>query len=76
MSLLPDVGFVRLKQIIGNAKSVPPLIPIIPISKSAFWAGVKSGRFPQPVKFSPRCTMWRVEDIRQLIQQLKGDLEM
>ncbi|MFN0264840.1 helix-turn-helix transcriptional regulator [Tepidamorphus sp. 3E244] len=59
-STLPETGFVRLKQIIGPNQPIP-------VSKSTWWAGVKSGRFPQPVKLGPRTTAWRVEDIRRLI---------
>jgi len=58
---LPETGFVRLSQIIPR---------IIPISKSHWWAGVKDGRYPRPVKLSERCTAWRVEDIRALIERL------
>lgn len=68
---LPETGFLRLPQIIGkpactktNAAAVPALIPV---KKSCWWSGVKSGRFPKPVKFGPRITVWRVEDIRKLI---------
>lgn len=57
---LPATGFVRLASIL------PPNGPI-PVSKSTWWAGVKSGRFPKPVKLGPRTTAWRVEDIRALI---------
>jgi predicted DNA-binding transcriptional regulator AlpA len=39
-----------------------------PVSKSTWWAGVKDGRFPQPLKLGARVTVWRVEDIRVLIQ--------
>ncbi len=66
--LLPETGFLRLHQIIGNPKSCPPSTPIIPVSKSTWWAGVKSGRFPAPVKtLGIRITAWRVEDILALI---------
>ena len=41
----------------------------IPVSPSTWWAGVKSGRFPQPVKLGPRITAWREEDIRDLIER-------
>ncbi|RII26680.1 MAG: transcriptional regulator [Geobacter sp.] len=58
---LPETGFVRLSQIIPS---------IIPISRSHWWAGVKAGRYPSPVKLSARCTAWRVEDIRALIERL------
>ena len=41
---------------------------IIPVKKSCWWDGVKTGRFPKPVKLGPgRVTVWRVEDIRALI---------
>lgn len=64
---LPPTGFLRLSQIVGNKTCTPPLPGLIPVSKSAWWAGVQSGRFPQPIKLSPRVTVWRVEDIRELI---------
>lgn len=64
---LPETGYVRLSQIVGNPKSNPPTPPIIPISKSTWWAGVKSGHYPPPVKLGPRITAWRVEDIRAFI---------
>ena len=67
MHQLPETGFLRLQQIIGNPKSDPPVPAIIPVKKSYWWEGVKSGRFPKPVKLSPRVTAWRVEDIRDLI---------
>jgi hypothetical protein len=65
MNQLPETGFLRLKQIIGDPKAGIP--PIIPVQKSCWWDGVKSGRFPKPVKLGPRVTVWRVEDIRALI---------
>jgi len=67
---LPETGYVRLSQIIGNLKADPPIPPIIPVSKSTWWSGVKTGRYPKPVKtLGPRITAWRVEDIRSLIVQ-------
>lgn len=64
---LPETGYLRLAQIVGDKKAGIPAV--IPVSKSTWWAGVKSGRFPQPVKLSERCTAWRVEDVRALIEQ-------
>ena len=70
MNQLPETGYVRLSQIIGNKKAKPPLPPIIPVGKSTWWSGVASGRYPQPVRtISERITAWRVEDIRSLIKQ-------
>jgi len=50
------------------ANAVPPVPAIIPVKKSCWWDGVKSGRFPKPVKLGPRVTAWRVEDIRALVE--------
>jgi prophage regulatory protein len=58
LSQLPEVGFIRLAQVLA----------VIPVSKSSWWAGIKDGRFPKPLKLGPRTTVWRVEDIRALLQ--------
>jgi len=65
MDNLSIEGFLRLNQIVGN-KTTPA---IIPISKSSWWAGVKEGKFPQPVKLGKRTTVWRTSDIRLLIEK-------
>jgi predicted DNA-binding transcriptional regulator AlpA len=59
---LPNTGFLRLSSILA------PNGPI-PVSRSTWWAGVKDGRYPKPVKLGPRITAWRVEDIRNLIEK-------
>jgi len=64
---LPEIGYLRIWQIIGDAKANPPIPPMIPVGRSTWWAGVKSGRFPKPVKLGPRTTVWRVSDIRELL---------
>ena len=64
---LPETGLVRLSQILGDKKKGIP--PIIPVSKTAWWAGVKSGRYPKPIKLGARTTCWNVLDIRQIINQ-------
>jgi prophage regulatory protein len=68
---LPETGYLRLPQIVGKAaKDDSPAIPaIIPVSKSTWWMGVRTGRYPKPVKLGERITAWRVEDIRALIEQ-------
>ena len=53
-------GFLRLSQV----------LKIFPVSKSTWWAGVKSGRFPKSVKLGARSTGWRVEDIQKLINEV------
>jgi len=74
MTQLPETGFLRLSQILGNpgdpaaTPPIPPTPPIIPVGKSCWWAGVKTGRFPKPVKLGPRVTAWRAEHIRAWIE--------
>lgn len=70
MHQLPETGFLRIGQIIGNSKSIPPSPALIPISKSTWWAGIQAGRFPKGIKLGPRTTAWRVEDIRSLLKSL------
>lgn len=66
MKQLPETGFLRLPQIIGDLNANPPIPALIPVRKTCWWEGVRSGRFPKLVKFG-RCTMWRVEEIKALI---------
>ena len=54
-------GFLRVKDIIA------PNGPI-PVSRSTWWQGVRDGRFPKPIKLGSRVTVWRVDDIRDLIE--------
>lgn len=56
---LPKIGFVRLSMI----------LKVFPVSKSTWWAGVKDGKYPKPVKLSPKITAWKAEDIHNLISQ-------
>ena len=57
--ILPETGFVRLPQILS----------LIPISRSAWWAGIREGKFPQGIKLGSKTTVWRAEDIRTLIER-------
>ena len=65
--------YLRLRQIIGNRNSSPPMEPILPISASSWWAGVAAGRFPKPVKLGPNITAWRWEDIQGLLDHLAAE---
>jgi prophage regulatory protein len=57
----PMTGFVRLRSILAPTGPVP-------VSKSTWWTGVKTGRYPKPIKLGPRITAWRVEDIQSLLE--------
>ena len=75
MNEIPKNGFLRLRQIIGNPKAEPPVPAIIPVSKSTWWLGVKTGRYPKPVNLSTRTAAWKVEDIRALLERLNAERE-
>ncbi len=66
MQALPETGYLRLPQIVGDRKmGIPPLIPV---SRSTWWEGVRTGRYPRPTRsLGARITAWRVEDIRAFI---------
>jgi prophage regulatory protein len=49
-------GYLRLWQV----------LEYIPISKSAWWAGIQKGRFPPGVKLGPRTRAWSVAEILAL----------
>ena len=69
MYQFPETGYLRLYQIIGDSKAEPPIPAVIPVGKSTWWEGVRTGRYPQPVRtLGRRITAWRVEDIRALIE--------
>ena len=73
MHKLPEIGYLRLPHIIGNPKANPPIPAIIPVGKSTWWEGVRTGRYPQPVRtLGRRITAWKVEDIRRLINSLQS----
>ena len=54
---------------------LPQVLNLIPVSRSAWWAGCKNGRYPKPVKFGPRTTAWRAEDIKALLRKLAESVE-
>jgi prophage regulatory protein len=61
---LPEAGFIRL----------PKVLSLLPIGRSTWWAGIRSGRYPAPVKIGPRLSAWRVEDIRELLKTLSSQV--
>mgnify|MGYP003623688139 CR=1 FL=1 len=59
---IPTSGFLRLPQILA----------IFPISKSAWWEGCRTGRYPKPIKLGPRTTVWQAEDITAFINHISS----
>ena len=65
MQNIPNNALLRLPQVLA----------LIPVSRSAWWAGCKSGRYPRPVKLGPRTTAWRAADIAALLEKLTAEPE-
>ena len=65
-----SAAFLRIAQIIGNPDANPPIPALIPIGRSTWWAWVRIGKAPAPVKLGPRTTAWKSADISALIDSL------
>jgi prophage regulatory protein len=61
---IPESGFSRLKDIVGNPRAGKE--GYFPISAATWWRGVREGRYPKPVKLSARTTAWENAKLRQL----------
>ncbi len=42
-------------------------LKVIPVAQSTWWAGIKDGRFPKPVKIGGN-TFWRYSDVMKVVQ--------
>jgi len=70
---LPEKGFVRIWQIVGNPKATPPIAGIIPVCRTTWLNGCKSGKYPKAVKLGERTTAWRVSDILALLENMEAE---
>lgn len=50
---------------------LPQVLSIIPVSRSSWFAGIATGRYPSPVKLSARSVAWKSEHIWALVDSLK-----
>ena len=63
-------GFLRLDQIVRTPNASQT--PLIPISVSSWWLGIRKGKYPAPIKLGSKTTVWRVRDIKNLLEKLSG----
>ena len=59
---------IKMQKLLRLRQVIAPEGPL-PISRSAWWLGVKEGRYPKPIKLGPRTTAWRSEDIEELVSK-------
>jgi prophage regulatory protein len=57
--LQSGAGLMRLSEV----------LQLIPVGKTTWWTGIKTGRFPKSVK-EGRNTFWRTEDIKHFIDSV------
>ncbi len=64
---LPNTALLRQGQIIGDSDTEP----LIPIGRTAWFTGIKDGRYPEPVKLpgSP-LNFWCAGAIRELLESV------
>lgn len=48
---------------------------LLPVTASTWWAWVKSGKAPAPIKLSPGCTVWRHADVIAFAESLAKEAE-
>ena len=58
---------LRIWDILGDPHANPPIKPMVSVSKSTWWAGVKSGKFPNEIKLGSKMTCWRASEILAFI---------
>lgn len=51
---------------------LPEVLQRFPVSKSAWYSGIKSGEYPKAVKIGARAVAWRSQDIDDLITRIGG----
>jgi prophage regulatory protein len=58
----PSDALVRIEKIVGPNG-------IIPVSRSAFYQGIKEGIYPKPVRLGKRTSAWRMSELLLVIQR-------
>ena len=59
-SAVRDISLYRLPQVLAR----------IPISRSAWYAGISAGRYPRPSSLGPRTAVWRSDEIDLVVLSL------
>lgn len=63
------LGYLRIWQIVGDRKR--GIEPLLPVGRSTFLAGVKSGKYPKSIKLGERTTAWKKADILALLENME-----
>jgi prophage regulatory protein len=64
--MLPEYGYLRVRQILGDRKR--GILPLIPVSRSTWFRGIREKRYPAGLLLSTRVRVWSVSEIREIIE--------
>ena len=56
----PSDALVRIQKIVGPNG-------LIPISRSSFYAGIRDGIYPKPIRLGKRTSVWRLSELMQIV---------
>ena len=45
------------------------VLPMVGVSRTSWWRGVKSGVYPAPIQLGKRLNRWRLGTIRNIVRQ-------
>ena len=63
---MSDVHSIHAKRLLR----INQVLALVPVGRSSWWEGCRTGRYPKPIKLGPRTTVWRAEDIAAFIENL------
>ena len=64
-----DLGFYRIKDIIGDRRANPPIEGLLPISRAGWYAGVAAGIYPKPIKLG-RASLWKRSEVIETLRRI------
>ena len=62
---------VKVDELDCRLLRLPQVLEIIPVSKSAFYKGIKAKKYPQPIKISSRLAVWKLSELKVCIAELE-----
>ena len=71
--VIASPAYLRVSDITRNPRTGNT--GLIPVSDSTWWAWVKSGRAPAPIKLSAGVTVWRSTDVTAFAESLAGSAQ-
>ena len=67
--LIPCLNSGKEKEHMGNFLRIKDVMKKTGIAKSTIWLWVSEGKFPKPIKLSPRITVWESNKINEWMNQ-------